>query len=382
MEPNSIDQVKADSSPQVSAAIALGFESQNAPSAGNWHRLPTVAHSAEVHGHSPRETVLANPAPRTPNHRIPHPVLWFSETLRSRWDVYRQRLRECRKQASTDSVHELRVATRRLISQLFLLQAMGLCRKREKICGVLKRQLKSLGPLRDTHVQQKIIEQQASQFPELLLLRKNVKRLEATAIKTSARHIQEFGTKKLERWIGGLISELSERETDTRRNERLTAVALSCAGRAFEETVRRRQSIDSSDLRTIHRTRIAFKKFRYIVESLPPSVTGLGRRDLRVLAWYQRRMGNIQDLEVVQASVEEFLRRRSHAEALFEPFSGYLKRRRSRALRSFHRSADKLFDFWPLPGFAAPKNAAKRSADARFAMPGCGPNLLAPEHLK
>jgi CHAD domain-containing protein len=128
---------------------------------------------------------------------------------------------------------------------------------------------------------------------------------------------------------------------------------------AFAETAERRRAIDFSDLSTIHRTRVAFKKFRYIVESIPLSATGLTKRDLRTLALYQRRMGNIQDLEVIQATITDLIQRQDGLEGLLASFCAYLRRRRTRALLSFRKSADSLFQFWP------PRPATERSVSAR-----------------
>lgn len=273
---------------------------------------------------------------------------WFAQTLYIRWDLYRARLDQCRKQPSVDSVHDLRVATRRLMALLLMLRSMRCsgC-KADTFSRVLKRQLKSLGPLRDAHVQQQFIEQQVERFPELLLLRKHLKRVEKQALKTAARQIRGFKMKRLGRWIRRLVLDIVEREKNVARNQRLTAAGLNCADEAYAETVRRRQSIDSSDLKTIHKTRVAFKKFRYVVELLPPEMTGLIRRDLRMLDGYQRKMGAIQDLEVVQDGLTEFLCRHSNAERLLEPFSEYLRRRQRLALRSFSKSVDRLSGFWP-----------------------------------
>jgi CHAD domain-containing protein len=92
---------------------------------------------------------------------------------------------------------------------------------------------------------------------------------------------------------------------------------------------------------------VAFKRFRYIVESLSPGITGLSKRQLRTLAYYQRKMGIIQDLEVMQACLTRYSRDDKKREALLHRFSRHLRQRRARALRSFLKSADRLFDFWP-----------------------------------
>jgi CHAD domain-containing protein len=213
-----------------------------------------------------------------------------------------------------------------------------------------------------------VVERQSERFPEVLLLREQLERHEGRALQIASRQVREFRTRKLEKWIRGLVANLSERESDARGKDQLAAVALRCAREAFEETVRRRRLVDFSDLRTIHRTRVAFKKFRYIVESLPPQVTDLSKRELRRLAWYQRRMGNIQDLEVVQACVVEFLQRHEGAEPLLKPFSAFLRHLRVRALRTFVKSADALLEFWPPPRLVAPRNAATLPTGVGFAL--------------
>ena len=95
-----------------------------------------------------------------------------------------------------------------------------------------------------------------------------------------------------------------------------------------------------------------------MVESLSPALTGLGKRQLRALAYYQRKMGIIQDLEVMQRCVARFLREHQRAEAALRPFCRHLRQRRLRALRSFLKSADRLFDFWPPARLAAPAEFA------------------------
>jgi CHAD domain-containing protein len=127
----------------------------------------------------------------------------------------------------------------------------------------------------------------------------------------------------------------------------LASAVLRAAAQAFAEAVERRRAINLADLRTIHQTRVAFKRFRYILESLSPGITGLSKRQLRALAYYQRKMGIIQDLEVMQACVARYIREDKKREALLQRFSRHLRERRARALRSFLNSADRLYQFWP-----------------------------------
>ena len=279
--------------------------------------------------------------------RAPEVGLRLAEALETRWRSYRKELRGCQKHFSEKGVHELRVAARRLMSQLVLLSCVVRSAPLEKARRILKRRSAALGELRDTHVQLAAIAGQTARFPELTVIRAWLQRREERLAKSAAKQVRGFKTRKLEKWVHAVTDDLRGQSRGSRDQRRLTAAVLRATARAFAETVERRQAIDLADLRTIHQTRVAFKRFRYMVESLSPDLTGLSKRQLRALAYYQRKMGIIQDLEVLQARVARFIREHQEAEASLRPFGRYLGQRRSRALRSFLRSADRLFEFWP-----------------------------------
>jgi CHAD domain-containing protein len=288
----------------------------------------------------------------------------LAEALQVRWESYRGQLRGCQTEFSEEGVHELRVATRRLISQLVLLSCVTANPALEKTRRILKRRLVGLGNLRDTQVERIFISREITRFPELALLRKHLERQEHRLTKVAAAKVHRWKTRKLEKWIDALRQELEDEKRATRPQGRLAAAVLRAADNAFAVAVERRHAIDLADLRTVHRMRIAFKRFRYMVESLSPHMTGLGKRQLRALAYYQRKMGIIQDLEVLQHCVGDCLRQQPETESLLAPFRRYLQNRRSRALKSFLQSADQLLAFWPPASLIALKGpvAARRAA--------------------
>jgi CHAD domain-containing protein len=283
------------------------------------------------------------------------PVL--AAALDSRWQSYRKQLRQCQEEFSEEGVHELRVATRRLLAQLTLLSCVAPSSALEKARRILKRRLAALGDLRDAHVQRLFIEQKAGSFPELVLLRGWLQRRERRLAKSAAEKVNRFKTRKLERWVSTLIRGLTANAGRSRAQSQLGSAVLRAAAQAFAKAVERRRAIDLADLRTIHQTRVAFKRFRYTMESLSPGITGLSKRRLRTLAYYQRKMGIIQDLEVVQACVTRYTRGDKKREALLRRFSRHLRQRRARAVRSFLKSADRLFEFWPPAALVARDDA-------------------------
>lgn len=251
-------------------------------------------------------------------------------------------------------MHELRVASRRLLAQFGLLSCVVPSAALEKARRVLKRRLTALSELRDAHVQRMFIEHRAARFPELVGLRSSLKGRERRLVKSAAGKVNRWKTRKLQRWISAAVADLTASGRGSRAQRRLASAVLQATAAAFAGAVGRRQAINLTDLRTVHQTRVAFKRFRYMVESLSPSLTGLSKRQLRTLAYYQRKMGIIQDLEVIQACVTRHLRENQEPEASLRRFSGYLRQRRARALRSFVKTADRLFEFWPPANVAAP----------------------------
>jgi CHAD domain-containing protein len=279
------------------------------------------------------------------------PIL--AAALDNRWESYRERLRQRQDKFSEEAVHELRVATRRLLAQFILLSCVAPSAALEKARRLLKRRLATLGDLRDAQVQRLFIEEKAAGFPELALLHGWLQRRERRLTRSAADKVNRFKTKKLEKWIAAMTAGLTANARRSRAQRQLASAVLRAAARAFAEAVERRRAIDVADMRTVHQTRVAFKRFRYMLESLSPGVTGLSRRQLRALAYYQHKMGIIQDLEVMQAGVARYSREGKKRKARFERFSRYLRQRRARALRSFLKSADRLFEFWPPAALAA-----------------------------
>jgi CHAD domain-containing protein len=271
----------------------------------------------------------------------------LARALDSRWQSYRKQLRHCQEEFSEEAVHELRVATRRLLAQFTLLSCVVPSTALEKARRVLKSHLAALGDLRDTHVQRLFLEQRAARFPELVLLRSWVKRRERCLVKSAADKVNRFKNRKLERWISAMIGDLTTNAGNARTQRRLAATVLRVTADAFAEAAERRRAIDLAEPRTIHKTRVAFKRFRYMMESLSPGLTGLSKQELRALAYYQRKMGIIQDLEVMQECVADSLREHPQGAALLRSFCRHVRQRRIRALRSFVKTADRLFAFWP-----------------------------------
>lgn len=244
-------------------------------------------------------------------------------------------------------MHELRVASRRLMAQCDLLKSVAPGIAVDKARRILKRQLKALSALRDVQVQRKFVEHHSAGFSALLLVRDHLERRERRLAKVAVVKLRGFKLAKLERLIFAMLRDIDAQTGDLNGRDHLCRAVFYRAQTAYAEVVHRRRSIDLNDLSTIHRLRVGFKKFRYMIEALSPGITGFNRRQLRALARYQRKMGVVQDLEIMECCMAAFLHKYKSAKAPFRPFCKYLRQRRARTAGAFARSADKLFEFWP-----------------------------------
>jgi CHAD domain-containing protein len=349
MEPSPLPQSTAAAPPPLGVALTPILES---PDPISTLPLPCpLQRIGDVASPLTKPAMIRLASPPKPTQVAVGPIL--AAALERRWQSYREQLRHCQEKFSEEAVHQLRVAARRLLAQFTLLSCVAPSPALEKARRTLKRRLTALGDLRDAQVQRQFLEQKAASFPEVLLLRAWLLRRESRLARSAAGKVNRFKTRKLERWTAAMIEGLTANARKSRVQSQLASAVLRAAAQAFAEAVERRRIIDLADLRTIHQTRVAFKRFRYMLESLSPGITGLNQRQLRALAYYQRKMGIIQDLEVMQSCVARYTRGEQKREALLQRFSGHLRQRRARALRSFMKSADRLFEFWPPTALAA-----------------------------
>ena len=349
MEPSPLPQSNAATPPPADAALAAILESPDPISS-----LPlpcTPLRTGDTTGRLTEPAAVRLTFPARPVPVAVGPIL--AAALESRWQSYLDQLRRCQEQFSEEAVHQLRVATRRLLAQLTLLSCVAPSAALERARRILKRRLAALGDLRDAQVQRLFLEQRVVRFPELVWLRGWLQRRERRLARSAAEKVNDFKTRKLDRWIAAMIGDLTANAGRPRAQSQLASAVVRAAAQAFAEAVERRRTIDLADLRTIHQTRVAFKRFRYMLESLSPGITGLSKQQLRALAYYQRKMGIIQDLEVMQACVARYARENKKRAALLEWFTRDLRQRRARALRSFLKTADRLFEFWPPAALAA-----------------------------
>ncbi len=272
--------------------------------------------------------------------------------LQTRWTVFVRQLSRCKprggkRRFSEPAVHDLRVATRRLIAAIDLLLIVS---SSVEVAGTreqLKRLLKSMGPLRDTQVQLLHLEKLVPEFPmpeqfrTVLLLR------EQTTLKRIARRLGRLQIAALRREVAAGIRSL---KVLARTPQMKSAVDLALRGAlasSFARVAGRRRRIDPARPATIHKMRVAFKKFRYMTEILRPDAEEKLHKAMNA---YQTRMGDINDMEVLISHITSFATRGpARPPVALANVQQKLRRQRVALVRMFVRMADEFHGFYSSP---------------------------------
>src|SRR6185503_16477117 len=214
----------------------------------------------------------------------------LSIALNERWKKYREELKVCKQEFSKEAVHDLRVATRRLLAVLDMLRALDPYPRVQKARRLLKNQLDSLDDLRDTQVMLVDVYESMANYPELKAFEEYLLAREKKLLRRARKEIMDMEISEVKRRIEKSRSSLQEKAGVTDWTARLLSVvdqAYARAGQAFGQ-------IEASQSASIHRFRVTFKKFRYMVEILYPVLMGVPEEYLKRMHDYQSRMGDVQ----------------------------------------------------------------------------------------
>jgi CHAD domain-containing protein len=284
--------------------------------------------------------------------------------LNERWRKYLKQLKRSQKKSSEKTIHDLRVATRRLISFLDIAMTVVQDDRLRKLRRSLKKRFDALSLLRDVQVQLLSIQEMLSAFPQLEAFRTVLMLREQRLRKLIDKQVKKRQSAAVAKVMRAARKKIQlQFEAPAMRSAGLTAIT-GAVGAAFARAVDLRRSVKPANTKSIHRLRVAFKRFRYMVEVLEPILVGVNDAQFKAMNAYQTRMGNIQDTEVLIAQLERYAQRRSRAprnvrrgrrparrvrDAAFVPILQELARRRTTLIDQFQASADELFGFWKRP---------------------------------
>jgi CHAD domain-containing protein len=198
----------------------------------------------------------------------------------------------------------------------------------------------------------------AGTFPDAHTFYDWLRKRETRFTRTTRKAVKQIKTKRLGRCLAAFEKEIRlQRERISR--EQAFAIVRRAINLAFARVAQRCRYVRADDTTTIHRTRIAFKHFRYMVEALSPLLPAVTEDNRRALRGYQCMMGDIQDMEVLLAALDKFVQKEAVNVASARRLKKELVRWRQMLIQIYLNAAGRLRRFWPPPGLRQPTQKRK-----------------------
>jgi CHAD domain-containing protein len=268
----------------------------------------------------------------------------LSVALAGQWRRYRKRLKRCQRKFSASAVHDSRIEMRRLLATLELVAVFIPERKLKKLRRALKDQLDEFDQLRDAQVQLAGVKPLRRAFPAAKKFHRWLRQREVRYIREALQAVKAVKTRRVGKRIVALEGELRRQQKTT--PDRAFGLAQDAIDNAFAGVTRFSRQVNAAAPPTIHRTRIAFKRFRYMVDALSPLLPAVTDKHRRAMRDYQSMMGDIQDLKVLLAALDEFIESEGKAPTIL-PLRAALVQRREKLVQVYVNAAPKLASFWP-----------------------------------
>ncbi len=272
----------------------------------------------------------------------------FLDALDEHWDDYRKQLKSGRQEISEDSIHDLRVAARRFLAMLNILRSLDSHPHVKQVRRFLKKQLNQLDDLRDAHVMLAETTQKVQELPQLAPFEGYLVARCNDLAQAAGRHINNTKPSDLKPRVKPL-RKVAQKHSD---DEDLLAELLQAVDQAHARTLERFGELNDSDPATIHHVRIAFKNFRYMVETIQPFLQGYPAGYLERMHDYQDAMGKVHDTTVYLDRLHEFEEsvptppRGAPPAFDSKPVEAYYRKRLDDLIRAYFERKDELHQYW------------------------------------
>lgn len=266
----------------------------------------------------------------------------------------------CQEHFSTKAVHQVRVQSRRLLAVLELARVVLSSRQVDAVTERVKAVLKRFGGLRDVQVQLELLPGFGMDGAQLRPLRRHLERRERRWTRRLARDLKVLSAAHSARAVAGLERELGRNDDRDVRAARQAQRVLAAVDQAQRKVMSLQGRAVANRPATLHRVRVAFKRFRYMVEALKDEVPGITKGRVKALQRFQTRLGDVQDLEVFEGRIAKFESREPDQAATMCRLREAIEERRARLVRLHMSQAGELEGFWP-PGRKGDAAATTRS---------------------
>lgn len=209
------------------------------------------------------------------------------------------------------SLHDLRVAVRRLNAAIDLALAVEDSPPLRKARKGLRRTIRRLNQARDVEITIPLLASLVRRYPLLRPLLQTLRgQLRASA---SADDTLTGGVAggPLDRVLADAISEMKAANQSGEEYAAIIRAIEGARASAYLRVARAIHRVEKGDDTSFHRVRTALKRYRYVVEALAPVAPAGSDSSLRIIRAMQRALGDLQDWAVLQRTLLRYLKRQA-----------------------------------------------------------------------
>jgi CHAD domain-containing protein len=261
--------------------------------------------------------------------------------LDQRWESYQAQFQNCRREFSEEAVHDLRIAARRFLAVLDMIRTLDPQPRVQKTRRFFKGQLDDLDDLRDVQVMLVELAEAAPRMPALERFQPTLAKREKRFLRIARADIKQVRLSEVQKRIEKIRASLKKPAGGSAP----TPPLFQAVDRAYARLGRAYGQIDEQKPATIHRARIAFKKFRYMVEIVAPLLPEAPQDYFKYMHDYQSKMGDIRDVTVLLDTLAE-LASEGAVDLDLKPIRRHYARRLEALISAFLEDKGDVQTFW------------------------------------
>ncbi|MBI2603478.1 MAG: CHAD domain-containing protein [Deltaproteobacteria bacterium] len=267
-----------------------------------------------------------------------------ADALRKRAKSFATNFQLCQQKYSEKSIHDLRVSLRRINAILTILSSVLNVQKAKKLKKKLSKLLKGFSDLRDLQVQILSVSSLLPHFGKLEKFQNHLLERERKMIKRISKDMRKSSVDAELKVLKALSGDLDRPSHDISGQKKLKAQLYNHVESRFARVMVLTQMVDPEKIETIHRVRLAFKKYRYAVEALN-NIFSFSKSTLKEMHDFQTIMGEIHDLDVLQGTIDEFLQGNERQARVMSPVLEKIAQTEKKQINRFLRQAKMLDKF-------------------------------------
>jgi CHAD domain-containing protein len=238
------------------------------------------------------------------------------------------------------------VSARRLLATIELLEGFLSADVLKKVRRLIKEHLDVFDDLRDAQVQLVAVNGLQPTFQIARILCEWLKKHEARFKKRTCNCVKRIKTRPLAKTVA-VSQKAFEKYVKKRSHAAAANLLIRAVSKAYSRTAHLKKRIRANRPESIHRTRVAFKRFRYMIELLAEHLSA-DEKMLAEIQHYQTMMGDIQDADVLLRTFDKFVRKKKIRAESASQLREELVRRREWLIKMYLDAAGQLREFWPV----------------------------------